>query len=49
MLSLHRVYTELFKVYTESTQSYTESTQSNSELKRLYKAYAGFTHSVMQY
>ena len=49
MLSLHRVYTELFKVYTESTQSYTESTQSNSEPKRLYKAYAGSTHSVMQY
>ena len=49
MLSLHRVYTELFKVYTESTQSYTESTQSNSEPKRLYKANAGSTHSVMQY
>ena len=50
------VYTEFTQSYSGSTQnlrrakeSYTESIQSNSEPKRLYKAYAGSTHSVMQY
>ena len=50
------VYTESTQSYSGSTQnlrrakeSYTESIQSNSEPKRLYKAYAGSTHSVMQY
>ena len=50
------VYTESTQSHSGSTQnlhrakeSYTESTQSNSEPKRLYKAFAGSTHSVMQY
>ena len=47
--SLHRAIQGSTQNLHRAKESYTESTQSNSEPKRLYKAYAGSTHSVMQY